>query len=198
MYIIGDPENLSHSEQDLALCNMPAFWCGKDIEQMDRLFRQSGLMRDKWDRVQSGTTYGRITLEKAISSVTNTYSPYTPIPAEVDFSVDLSEYKPFTNEKYPCTDIGNSNLFADFYENIARYVPERKQWFVYDGKVWVRDTGNLKVMKLCKTLANSIMHYVLSIKDENTRKIHIDFAKKWQARRTREIILRDAQDIHPI
>jgi putative DNA primase/helicase len=40
----------SASEADLALCGMLAFWCGRDIGQMDRLFRQSGLMRDKWNR----------------------------------------------------------------------------------------------------------------------------------------------------
>jgi DNA-binding transcriptional LysR family regulator len=41
---------ISHSEADLALCSMLAFWCGGDTEQMDRLFRKSGLMRDKWER----------------------------------------------------------------------------------------------------------------------------------------------------
>ena len=44
------PEGKSHSEADAALCAMLAFWCGGDIEQMDRLFRQSALMRDKWER----------------------------------------------------------------------------------------------------------------------------------------------------
>jgi putative DNA primase/helicase len=57
----------SQSEADLALCSILAFWCGRDINQMDRLFKQSGLMRDKWHRVQSGSTYGQITLEKAIA-----------------------------------------------------------------------------------------------------------------------------------
>ena len=42
----------SHSEADLALCNMLAFWCGCDADKMDSLFRQSGLMRDKWDKRQ--------------------------------------------------------------------------------------------------------------------------------------------------
>ncbi|MGV3003826.1 hypothetical protein [Aerococcus urinaeequi] len=42
------------------------------------------------------------------------------------------------------------------------------------------------------------MYYALSIKEENIRKTYIDFAKKWQVRRNREIILRDAQDVHPI
>src|SRR5699024_1856197 len=55
----------SRSEVDLALASILAFWCGRDITQMDRLFRQSGLMRDKWDRAQSGTTYGQLTLEMA-------------------------------------------------------------------------------------------------------------------------------------
>ena len=40
----------SQSEADQALCNMLAFWTNKDHDRMDRIFRQSGLMRDKWDK----------------------------------------------------------------------------------------------------------------------------------------------------
>ena len=40
----------SKSEADIALCNMLAFWTNRDAERIDRLFRASGLMRDKWDR----------------------------------------------------------------------------------------------------------------------------------------------------
>jgi type I restriction enzyme M protein len=65
----------SASEADLALCGMLAFWCGRDIGQMDRLFRQSGLMRDKWNRPQSGSTYGMITIVKAIANATEIYKP---------------------------------------------------------------------------------------------------------------------------
>lgn len=65
----------SHSEADQALCNMLAFWTNKDAGRIDRLFRQSGLMRDKWNRRQSGTTYGNITISKAISSCSNGYIP---------------------------------------------------------------------------------------------------------------------------
>ena len=63
------------SAADMALCNQLAFWTGRDPQRMDRLFRQSGLMRDKWDRRQSGTTYGRITIEKACQSCREVYSP---------------------------------------------------------------------------------------------------------------------------
>jgi putative DNA primase/helicase len=39
----------SQSEADLALCRLLAFFT-QDAEQIDRLFRQSGLMREKWER----------------------------------------------------------------------------------------------------------------------------------------------------
>ena len=35
---------------------------------MDRIMRKSGLMRDKWDRPTAGSTYGRDTITKAIST----------------------------------------------------------------------------------------------------------------------------------
>jgi len=65
----------SHSEADMALCCLLAFWTGGDRSQMDRLFRQSDLMRDKWDEVHyaDGSTYGEKTIERATSTVTEHY-----------------------------------------------------------------------------------------------------------------------------
>jgi putative DNA primase/helicase len=40
----------SASEADLALAGSLLWWCQGDVEQADRLFRQSGLFRDKWTR----------------------------------------------------------------------------------------------------------------------------------------------------
>ena len=40
----------SHSEADLALCVLLKFWVGSNAERIDRLFRQSGLYRPKWER----------------------------------------------------------------------------------------------------------------------------------------------------
>ena len=34
----------------MAMCMKLAFWTGRDKEQMDRLFRQSGLIREKWEQ----------------------------------------------------------------------------------------------------------------------------------------------------
>lgn len=40
----------SASEADSALCTLLAFWCDRDQGQIDRIFRQSGLYRPKWER----------------------------------------------------------------------------------------------------------------------------------------------------
>ncbi len=58
------------SRADLALCSYLAFWTGKDRVRMDNMFRQSGLMRPKWDmpHYSTGETYGEHTLQKALSN----------------------------------------------------------------------------------------------------------------------------------
>jgi putative DNA primase/helicase len=67
----------SPSEADQALCNMLAFWARNDADHIDRLFRQSGLLREKWDKKHhsDGSTYGQMTIAKAIASTTETYDP---------------------------------------------------------------------------------------------------------------------------
>lgn len=66
----------SQSEADLALANILAFWTDHDSQWMDHLFRQSGLMRKKWDTVHyaDGSTYGERVIEKALVQVTESYS----------------------------------------------------------------------------------------------------------------------------
>ena len=67
----------SQSEADMALCCHLTFWTGGDTDRMDRLFRESGLMREKWDEVHfaDGSTYGEKTISRAIEQVTEYYDP---------------------------------------------------------------------------------------------------------------------------
>lgn len=64
-----------HSAADMALCSHLAFWCSGDAGRVDRLFRRSGLMRDKWDSRRGGTTYGAQTIERAIAGCAEFYRP---------------------------------------------------------------------------------------------------------------------------
>jgi hypothetical protein len=66
-YLINNYPYPSASEADLALASILAFWTGKDPERMDRLFRRSGLMRNKWDEYRGDRTYGEITIAEAIA-----------------------------------------------------------------------------------------------------------------------------------
>ena len=59
-----------HSRADLALCRMLSFWCRGDAERVDRLFRRSGLMRDKWDRRAGASPYGVRTI-RAVARLTD-------------------------------------------------------------------------------------------------------------------------------
>ena len=63
------------SAADMALCSHLAFWCAGDAARMDRIFRTSGLMRDKWDSRRGGTTYGAQTIERAIEGCSEFYRP---------------------------------------------------------------------------------------------------------------------------
>lgn len=65
----------SQSEADLALCSLLTFWTGGDPARMDSLFRQSGLMREKWDEKRGDKTYGEMTIDKALHGTTEFYNP---------------------------------------------------------------------------------------------------------------------------
>ncbi len=124
----------SQSQADLALCNHLAYYTGNDAGRMDSMFRQSGLMRVKWDEKHgnNGTqTYGDMTISKAIAGTRETYDSAKPpqgkgvartvteqpapvaevryIPAYLEKSLegDIGRYQRYSNRK-----TGYSNLDA--------------------------------------------------------------------------------------
>ncbi|MDL2318236.1 phage/plasmid primase, P4 family [Eubacteriales bacterium OttesenSCG-928-A19] len=197
----------SQSEADQGLCDFLAFWCNDDAAQMDGLFRQSGLMREKWDRPQSGSTYGAITIAEAINSPHSVYDPagYVKRKAEavtirgIDVGKRLIELKPEKGDRYTWSDMGNGYLFADMFKDIARYIPERKKWYVYDGVRWVPDVGDLRVMALCKRLAGALVLYAAGcIEAGADADDYLEFARTWRKRNRRETILKDATSVYPV
>lgn len=66
--------NDGESEADLALCTILAFYTGPHPEQIDRLFRRSGLCREKWiDRED----YRQRTIDRALEGKSEFYKPPT-------------------------------------------------------------------------------------------------------------------------
>ncbi len=139
----GTP-NDGHSEADLALCNILAFWTGKDAARMDRLFRKSGLMRDKWDRKQSGTTYGNITIQKAIEACMDVY-----VPKEKESATAENNRKSL--EPDDRTDIGQAAVFRDVYGEKVRY-SKATDFLIYNGVKWCEDS--IHAQKLAQELTD--------------------------------------------
>jgi len=83
----------SSSEADMALSQILAYWTGNDAQQMDRLFRRSGLYRPKWDEKRGTDTYGQLTIKKAIKWADHVY--YNRMRATMG---DTSATEYFTNE----------------------------------------------------------------------------------------------------
>ena len=55
----------------MAFCCHLAYWTGRDVARMDSLFRQSGLMREKWERED----YRKRTLTEACQITIKVFIP---------------------------------------------------------------------------------------------------------------------------
>lgn len=139
----------SQSEADMALCSMLAFWCGRDTAMMDKLFRRSGLMREKWDRKQSGSTYGALTLRKATDTCDKVFSP----SEEEDYRIAILSDGEATAEngndckKYSFDDMGNAQRMLDLFGQKILYNYNEKKWLIYDGVRWRTDgTGFIRTL----------------------------------------------------
>ena len=208
----------SQSDADMALVSILSFWCGNVEEQIDRIFRTSGLMRDKWDRQTGDRTYGQITIRNAVATNDTIYTPIRDMEsAESDFSdldaeetlpsfepdlskvtLTLEEMQPHTNPRYQREEIGIGYAFADYFKPIARFDRERGIWYVFDGKVWQPDENALAVAELAKRLADRLYTFALQIKDEDTRNRYIKRVQKLQMRKNRRTMIEDAKSVYPV
>ena len=211
----------SHSEADLALCSRLAFWTNRDPARVDKLFRQSGLMRQaKWDRPQSGSTYGELTIAKAMQggaqawhpqfaaqegAVLERYTSPTAIRsgdmrdgAEGLAQQGLASFHPERLYRYGWHDLGSGNLFSDWSKGRAVYVKDRKRWFVFNGRAWEPDISDMTVTQMCKQLAEDLTRYALTLEEETLKASYLKFVSKWMGHCYREIILRDAASVRPV
>ena len=144
----GNLINDDHSSTDLALCNHLAFWTGKSATRMDSMFRETSLMRNKWDTIHhttSGETYGERTISMAIASTTTTVLDHKHEQEYAEFSFDfhnsdvVEEDKPEKpKERFRLTELGNAERIAHEYGHVIRYTGD--YWMIWDGKRWKIDT----------------------------------------------------------
>jgi len=163
----------SQSEADLALCGQLAFWCQKDEAQIDRIFRSSGLMRDKWDEKRGETTYGQMTMNKAISTCSEVYIPQRG-GDDTELALGLFGKKKPKQKQYDRTDTGNAHRLYDRCNGEIRYSYARKKWYYWTGKVWaLDDTGEVK--KYTDLVLADMKAQAFEIEDEDEREKFLKF-----------------------
>lgn len=109
-----------HSSADAALMGHLAFWTGRDMPRMDRLFRQSALMRDKYEK---RADYRRDTVGNAARMCKKVYDS----PRKV--------------ERFPVPGTGGAVVSAVGETYLT--IPEMIEWF--KGCVYVRDVHRVLV-----------------------------------------------------
>lgn len=162
------PYGNDHSKADQALINMLAFWTGKDTARMDRLFRSSGLMRDKWNR----SDYRTRTLDLAVTTTANVYTPGqadpdavlaaqsaipgapavstngagNPPPPPPTAQAQASGANAQPNLLHPdnADDRGNALAVLDLFPGEFLYVQEWG-WLAYDGRCWNKAGAEARV-----------------------------------------------------
>ncbi len=141
----GDLSNCNGdaSAADLALCNALAFWTNRNEAQMDRLFRQSGLMRPKWDVKHGEQTYGQMTIGKAIADCREGYrgkkgGKTRTVKPEVNQSEATGDTLPNLPTVSPCTHLANSHRIRHYYKGKIWYALG-VGWIIWTGKFWRPD-----------------------------------------------------------
>ena len=193
-----EPYYTSHSEADMALANILAFWCARDYSQMDSIFRQSNLYRDKWDEKRKNSTYGEQTLFKAINEANNIY---TPKQQTDDNPLRYALSKLFDNQEetkeYPIRsydDTGNADRFIDRYGHLYKHSYITNKFYIYDGQKWkVDDRGAIRKLidEMIESIKNEKVIHSEDVTEEEAREAFQKYYKKTRGTQSKKNIMNE-------
>jgi len=190
----------SQSEADMSFCNMLAFWCGRDETLMDSIFRSSGLMRDKWGRKQSGSTYGIITVSKASKDCRSIYEGKEEYQITIGKSANTAE--PVKDKLYTFDDTGNAERMCDTFGKKIRYSYIDKEFLYYDGRKWCSDsTGAVKRMvdEVIETMKHQLNIYIRDAEDEEEmEKNFLKHVKASRSNKSKKAMISETEHRIPI
>lgn len=143
------------SAADAALVGMLVFYT-RDAGQLDRIFRQSGLYRPKWDErhYSNGDTYGQRTIDFALSKAqgqpmhdpkyrsANHRSAAQPPTEPPDLPSMPAEPPPSPDDVLAALargELGDAELLAKRYAGRIAYDHSEERWHVWAGHSWERD-----------------------------------------------------------
>ncbi len=96
---------------------------------------------------------------------------------------EVSEGGPFADTYDPAiieeprnTDAGNAIRLAKMWYDDVLYVPEAKAWFVWNGRVWTEDKGEVEMLRMAKRTIERFFLSAAGQKDEDVRKGQLKWA----------------------
>lgn len=195
----------SQSDADMAMANLLAFWCAKNFSQMDSIFRQSNLYRDKWDAKRGDSTYGQQTLYKAINETSNIYTPTNKKePLKYVFGEAFGGDDKGNDVEYPVQswdDTGNADRFIDRFGDNYKYSYVNKCFYVYDGAKWAADNTGM-VRRLVDEMVLSLKDEKIIVPDgedpEDYKKEFMKFVKKSRGTGSKENVVKEIMHRNPV
>jgi putative DNA primase/helicase len=159
----------SQSEADLGLCVKLAFWT-QDAIQIDRLFRQSGLIRPKWDEQRGAQTYGERTVAEALARQTSHYRPKRDAQHRRNGNTPKAAEQPPASHDAPLpySDLYNARALVLFHGDTLRYCFPWKSWLTWTGTHWQRDTSGA-VMRLAKATIKLLARQVEDLDEKEAK-----------------------------
>ncbi|MBT0793185.1 DNA primase [Bacillus cereus] len=199
----GNLINGDHSSTDMALCNHLAFWTDKDEIKMDSMFRESNLLREKWDKIHhsDGSTYGQKTIETAIFSTPSTIADYDP-PQEKPYEIYISDgistiedTEEIIDEvpKFHLTELGNAERITYYHGKNIRHCNEL-EWLIWNGKQWNEDSKR-QIEALTAQTLRGLYQEAEQEKNEKLSKQLYSWAKKCEKRSIR---INSILDVRPM
>jgi putative DNA primase/helicase len=144
--------NNDHSAADLALCNLLAFWTGCDISRIDRIFQQSALYREKWDRQD----YKFRTIGKAVGDCKEIYDPSPRAKGPTQRAVFTDENG--HHQALALSDLGNAEYLIQKHGARLRYDVTTGRWLHWTGIMWQPgSTGEINRLA-CESIRDLYRH----------------------------------------
>jgi putative DNA primase/helicase len=198
----GSLINGDHSSTDMALCNHLAFWTDKDPIKMDSMFRESNLLREKWDKrhASDGRTYGQMTIHTAIYSTSSTISdfyeqqqPEKPYEIYISNENNIEDTEEIIDQtpNFHLTELGNAERIVYHHGENLRFCNEL-EWLIWNGKQWQEDSKRTIEAITAKTL-RKLYSESAAIEDPYQKKQLRDWAKKCEKRAIRINSILDAR-----
>jgi putative DNA primase/helicase len=106
------------------------------------------------------------------------------------------EETPF-DERFPCTDAGNAELFAHLHRDMLRYDHRRGRWLEWAGHWWREDTTEQVVQRAIRT-ARYRFHQADSILDAKVREAVAVWASRSESRARLDACLAIARSVWPL